>query len=61
MTRKMKQPIVCGIFGWAIVFASAVQAQWYGEDVAAGSDIIMMDMRWPWWSETTYSANFNFM
>ena len=55
----MKQPIVCGIFGWVIVFASVVQAQWYGEDVAAGSDIIMMDMRWPWWSETTYSANFN--
>ena len=36
-----------------------VQAQWYGENVASGADTIMMDIRWPWWSESTYSANFN--
>ncbi len=47
------------------VFALAVcpplaHATWYGENVEAGADIMMMDIRWPWWAETTFSANWNF-
>ena len=37
-----------------------VRATWYGENVEKGSDIMMMDVRWPWWGESTYFANFNF-
>ena len=36
------------------------RATWYGENVADGSDIMMMDVRWPWWPESTYFANWNF-
>ena len=36
------------------------RATWYGENVAAGADIMMMDVRWPWWPESTYFANWNF-
>lgn len=35
-------------------------ATWYGENVEKGSDIMMMDVRWPWWPESTYFANWNF-
>ena len=46
--------------GLAIVLATPAAATWYGENVANGSDIMMMDVRWPWWPESTYFANFNF-
>jgi hypothetical protein len=36
-----------------------VQATWYQENIANGSDIIMMDLRWPWWPSGTYYANWN--
>jgi len=39
---------------------SAVEATWYGENVEKGSDIMMMDVRWPWWPESTYYANWDF-
>lgn len=39
---------------------SVSRATWYGENVAKGSDIMMMDVRWPWWPESTYFANWNF-
>ncbi|AQT69176.1 putative protein related to plant photosystem II stability/assembly factor [Anaerohalosphaera lusitana] len=35
-------------------------ATWYGENVDDGADIMMMDVRWPWWPESTYYANWNF-
>ncbi|MDB4749411.1 PA14 domain-containing protein [Rubripirellula sp.] len=35
------------------------RATWYGENVEPGADIMMMDLRWPWWAESTYSANWN--
>jgi hypothetical protein len=35
-------------------------ATWYGENVANGADMMMMDVRWPWWPESTYFANWNF-
>jgi hypothetical protein len=40
--------------------AAPARATWYGENVAKGSDIMMMDVRWPWWPESTYYANWNF-
>ena len=43
-----------------IAIAQPVHATWYGENVEKGSDIMMMDVRWPWWPESTYFANFNF-
>ena len=57
--RNMKYANVLSALGWVIVATSTVQAQWYGEDIASGADVIMMDIRWPWWAESTYSANFN--
>jgi len=39
--------------------AVPAQAFWYGETVKKGSDIMMMDLRWPFWSESTYYANWN--
>jgi len=38
----------------------AAHATWYGENVERGADIMMMDIRWPWWAESTYCANWNF-
>ena len=43
-----------------VLFPSAAYATWYGENVEDGADIMMMDLRWPWWAESTYSANWNF-
>ena len=43
-----------------LVAAQPAQATWYGENVEKGSDIMMMDVRWPWWPESTYFANLEF-
>lgn len=43
-----------------LVAVQPARATWYGENVEKGSDIMMMDVRWPWWPESTYFANFNF-
>jgi hypothetical protein len=43
-----------------IAVALPARATWYGENVENGSDIMMMDVRWPWWPESTYFANWNF-
>lgn len=37
----------------------AVRATWYSENIEDGADIIMMDLRWPWWPSGTYFANWN--
>ena len=34
-------------------------AVWYGEGVPENSDIVMMDLRWPYWPGNTYFANWN--
>ena len=48
-------------FVFALAVCSPVaHATWYGENVQRGADIMMMDVRWPWWAESTYSANWNF-
>ena len=36
-----------------------VRATWYGENIESGADVIMMDLRWPWWPSGTYFANWN--
>ena len=46
--------------GLTVAIAQPVCATWYGENVRKGSDIMMMDVRWPWWPESTYFANWNF-
>ncbi len=35
------------------------EATWYSENVENGADMIMMDLRWPWWPSGTYYANWN--
>jgi hypothetical protein len=35
------------------------RATWYSENIENGADIIMMDLRWPWWPSGTYFANWN--
>jgi hypothetical protein len=37
----------------------AARATWYSENVENGADIVMMDLRWPWWPSSTYFANWN--
>lgn len=37
----------------------AARATWYAENIENGADIIMMDLRWPWWASGTYYANWN--
>ncbi|MGC6465530.1 MAG: VPS10 domain-containing protein [Akkermansiaceae bacterium] len=37
----------------------ASHATWYEEVMKPGADIIMMDLRWPWWPNATYYANWN--
>lgn len=34
-------------------------ATWYGEGGPSGADIVMTDLRWPWWPSGTYYANWN--
>ena len=41
------------------VSKSKVWATWYSENIESGADIIMMDLRWPWWPSGTYYANWN--
>jgi hypothetical protein len=48
--------------GLAVCLAISVTpavATWYGENVDDGADIIMMDLRWPWWPSGSYFANWN--
>ncbi len=50
------------VLGILLLLAGAVvpaRATWYSENVAEGADIIMMDLRWPWWPSGTYYANWN--
>ncbi len=44
----------------SVVIAMPAPATWYGENVEDGADIMMMDLRWPWWPESTYFACWNF-
>jgi hypothetical protein len=57
LTRKLALPLAAAL---ALVASSTgVQATWYSENIESGADIIMMDLRWPWWPSGTYYANWN--
>ena len=47
----------------AIIFfaflLTPTQATWYREHIEDGADIIMMDLRWPFWPSGSYFANWN--
>jgi len=43
----------------AAVWCPAANATWYREGIEDGADLIMMDLRWPWWPSGTYYANWN--
>lgn len=45
------------VFGLAGV--ETAQATWYNENIEDGADIVLMDLRWPWWPSGTYYANWN--
>ena len=42
-----------------VLVPSKAEATWYSEGVEPGADIVMMDLRWPWWPSGTYYANWN--
>ncbi len=43
----------------AVVIVPSAHATWYQENVEDGADIMMMDLRWPWWPSGSYFANWN--
>ena len=43
----------------ALLSCGSLGATWYSENIENGADIIMMDLRWPWWPSGTYYANWN--
>jgi hypothetical protein len=59
-----KKSLLSNIFLMAVclllVVPADLRATWYGENVANGSDVMMMDVCWPFWPESTYSAIWNF-
>ncbi len=50
--------VYCVIFCLAMLPKQS-HATWYEEIMEPGADIIMMDLRWPWWPSGTYYANWN--
>ena len=54
-TRKLILPLAALVY----LTPGTLRATWYQENIANGSDIIMMDLRWPWWPSGTYYANWN--
>jgi len=42
------------------VFIAAAHAQWYRNNARQGSDIIMEEVRWPFWPQPTYFALWNY-
>ena len=44
-------------FLFLLLSLPAARGTWYSENVESGADIILMDLRWPWWPSGTYFAN----
>lgn len=53
---KLSRLLVCILF---LINCNFARATWYSENIENGADIIMMDLRWPWWPSGTYYANWN--
>jgi len=58
ITSAMKKYIALFLL-LSLTLPGKARATWYKENIATGSDIIMMDLRWPWWPSGTYYANWN--
>jgi hypothetical protein len=59
MGSALGKPIILLIAILLATSCPAVHATWYSENIENGADIIMMDLRWPWWPSGTYFANWN--
>lgn len=57
--RAIGLRLVFGIVLCLVCFPRQTHATWYEEVMEPGADIIMMDLRWPWWPNATYYANWN--
>jgi len=55
--NKRVLSILLAIVVFALVIPGTLHATWYSEGVESGADIMMMDLRWPWWPSGTYYAN----
>lgn len=42
-----------------VLSLTPIHATWYRENIEDGADIIMMDLRWPFWPSGSYFANWN--
>lgn len=58
-TITLRKKLLIPLVAILLVSTGSVEATWYKERIANGSDIIMMDLRWPWWCSGTYYANWN--
>ncbi len=59
--RKARRFIKAAVGAASALLLAAVEvgATWYNENIEAGADLVMMDLRWPWWPPATYYANWN--
>jgi len=57
--NRLRKPVLAFAILSLLISREAAWATWYGEGVESGADIIMMDLRWPWWPSGTYYANWN--
>ena len=57
--RNLRSSVPVFVAFALLVSADAARATWYGEGVESGADVMMMDLRWPWWPSGTYYANWN--
>lgn len=58
MRRRLFALLVVGVA--CVAGSRSLEASWYGESVENGADIMLMDVCWPFWPESTYSAIWNF-
>ncbi len=56
MTRALLLSLIAC---WFTAGVQVARATWYSENIENGADVIMMDLRWPWWPSGTYYANWN--
>jgi hypothetical protein len=59
MTCSLRNRVVLLVALSTLAPCTGARATWYSENIENGADIIMMDLRWPWWPSGTYYANWN--
>ena len=50
---------IFSLAAFVLLAPGCLRATWYNENIEDGSEIVMMDLRWPWWPPGTYYANWN--